>query len=597
MGHMRIVTREDIRHVDTMVPDTYHVPLGYLMENAGRAVADYIVRDYQGARADEVPTNAFRGDRMLFLCGTGNNGGDGLVAARHIAESLRVNLDVYILGNPEEGSDLFKEQLAYVAHIPAIKVVHCSPEDVEVNELPWPTYLYVVDAIMGVGFNGRLSYEMICFLARIHNYVKAHKVKVVAVDLPTGTDANTGESFGLLPADVTITLTAPKVGMYMSPAFEGCGEIQVAPIGFPWEMVLKHRAPICENTVVETFWPSEWGDLYIPKFIDLDFLKRSRIAHKGTSGHVHIVGGSDGMYGAPLLAGTGALRTGAGKTSLYSDERTAHILSVKAPFEFMVSDVKKLTMEDQYSALVLGPGLGRTEASLKLMHDALHEAQGLPMVIDADGLYQMGLDENLREEIRSANRFEVHTVITPHYGEFLHLLNHMTEEETDTFTRHLYDESIVMGDVDELSQLVGHKERFEFSDREEVLASGLDSAFTIEMHTLQKHAFLLARAYSKLMHVVVVLKGMPTYIVFPSGEAYLNLKGNPNMATGGMGDVLSGVIGTLLAEGLDTYSAARLGVYLHSRAGDLAKEAIGRGLTPSDVAEYIPHVYKELGIE
>ncbi len=260
------------------------------------------------------------------------------------------------------------------------------------------------------------------------------------------------------------------------------------------------------------------------------FPKRIKTSHKGTNGHVLIVGGTKGLVGAPIMAAAGAVRSGAGKTSLAVPSSVYSIASIKSLPEIMVHE--GIPTIQSLDVMAIGPGLGRTEESKLFMKQAL-EMYDCPVVLDADALFWDQETESLWQ-----NRKEP-TIMTPHVGEFIRMSGYSEQE-------------------------------------------------------IEEHRIDCARRFSMEKRVILILKGAPTYIAFPTGEVYENTTGNPGMGTGGMGDVLTGIIAALWGQSKDARVAALTGVYLHGLAADILAKHSPIGYTPTEVGRNIGQAIKEV---
>ena len=485
------------------------------MENAGSGIALRILSDL-------VPRP--EQSRVAVFCGKGNNGGDGYVIARHLAEA-GANVKVYYLG-PEEKMSADARLNFGRAHDMEIPLYEVN----EISDLPGvPEVDLIIDAIFGTGFSGAprgLSAELI-------EYINEQDCLVAAVDMPSGLNADNGVFEGaVVEADYTYTLALPKFGFFLSPGREVCGNVEVVPIGIPDEVVDSFELKI-DLTDFET----------VAELLPL----RKPDGHKGDFGRVLTIAGSTGFTGAAAMAALTTLRSGCGLAKLACPRTTQPVLATKLT-EVMtcpmpdvarkgafalrgLGEVRALIKE--HDSVVLGPGIGRHHETKELIHRLVSRLDK-PAIIDADGL----------------NAFEGHTgplkecaaplVLTPHPGEFVRLSGKPVPPE----------------------------------------------------HEIENRA-AVALEFAREHDVVVVLKGSPTIVVAPDGRGSLNPTGNDGMATGGSGDVLSGIVGTMLAQMDDAYEAAVVAVYLHGLAGDLAAEVMtGRALIAGDLIDYLPEVFE-----
>ena len=506
---MRVLDAAQMRDADRRTIDEIGIPSIVLMENAGRAVAGAIEARF--AERD-------RG-RVAVLCGRGSNGGDGLVVARVLAERGAA-VTIVLLARAEElrgdsGANLAiarKLGLA-VDEAPAASGWHACRPAVAAADL-------VVDALVGTGI--RVPLEGL--LATVVSDVNATRQPVVAVDLPSGLSADTGACIGAcVDARVTVTLGALKIPLVVSPAAERAGEVVVADIGIPARVVDALAGPRVELL--------ERDDLRARLPV------RARDAHKGDCGRVVVVAGSPGKTGAARLAGTGALRSGAGLVTVATP--ASCVGPVAAVPEYMTAALPETeegtvrrTAADDVLALgadvvAVGPGLGVGPEPRALVRALVERVAG-PLVLDADALNVLA-----GEPGTLAIRRDRVTVATPHPGEMARLAGTAVAD---------------------------------------VQANRIDAA----------------RRFAEERGVHIVLKGARTVIAAPSGAIRVNASGNPGMATGGTGDVLAGVLAAWLAQAEDAEAATSLAVHLHGLAGDLAAKRIGEtALVAGDVADHL----------
>ncbi|MEK7331402.1 MAG: NAD(P)H-hydrate dehydratase, partial [Candidatus Eisenbacteria bacterium] len=511
---MLLVTAEEMRLLDRATIEGGHASGEALMERAGAGVVEAMERRYG-------PT---LGLRVLVLCGTGNNGGDGLVAARHL-RARGAEVHVGVLG---DHTRVRGEALVHLDRLTAtgITVASIADED-ELERLvasrdEWDLAL---DALLGTGARGEpegLLAAAVQVLRRLDD-VGTH---VIALDLPTGVHADTGEiARRAVRADLTVTFGCPKRGHFLYPGRAFVGALEVVDIGLATGALAATPTPVslATATAMAALLPA-----------------RDPRAHKSSVGRVLVVGGSVGLTGAVALAARAALRAGAGYVQAAIPSSLNDVLEVKLTEEMtlpMPETAERtlaiaaleplLARAAQADVIALGPGLSRHREAAELARRVVAECDR-PLVIDADGL----------------NAFEGHTdalmrtpgarVLTPHLGEMRRL-------------------------------------------------TGVDPG------TLEARRIDAAREWAQRWRSVVVLKGAPTVTASPEGQATVNPTGNPGMATAGMGDVLTGAIAALIAQGLAPYDAARLGVYAHGMAGDLAAGEMGQyGLAAGDALESLP---------
>lgn len=456
-----------------------------LMERAGRASAEEAVRLTQD-----------RGGHVLIACGPGNNGGDGFVMARRLLQAGRP-VTVAFADNPAKlPPDAATAFAAWRA---------AGGETVsDFPAAPANGWALVVDALFGIGLRSPVSGRYATWIEALN----AQQAPRLAIDIPSGLDADTGRVLGtVFHATATLTFLALKPGLLTLDGPDIAGAVNV------------HRLDIDP-----TAWLPPMGLQVQPGLVRRFMKPRLRNTHKGCYGDVGIVGGARGMTGAALLAGRAALKMGCGRVLVGLVDDAAPAVDFTQP-ELMLQRPDEVL--DQATVLALGPGLGRGTAAIALVERAARGDK--PIILDADALNLIAGSAHLKSLIAAR---KMPTLMTPHPGEAARLL------ETDTAT---------------------------------VQADRVVSALK------------LASDYRAL----VVLKGSGSVLANPDGRWLINSTGHPGMASAGMGDVLTGLIASLLAQGWPSESALLAAVHLHGAAADrLAREGIGPvGLTASEVAE------------
>lgn len=520
---MQILTTEDARYIDQEVPKQLGVSLEILMENAGRGIVDALWGQYDLFSLDNARSiNSF----VLFICGTGNNGADGLVAARHLLEQ-GVPVQIALVGDTSKCSDLFAVQLKRCEAMGCIIDMYDEFND-------WSNVAIAVEGIMGTGLTGKLRELTVDVLHDIDTMRSQYNFDLWAIDVPAGLDATIGQvAEGTLVYDYTVTFGAIKQGLLLYPGKAIGGTVIVAPLGAPWQQVLVNR----DSTIT----------------IDSDLAEtlinyRVPMAHKGVNGNSLIVGGSSDMVGAPMLSAEAAVHSGAGKVTLCVPEIIKRAVQGRIIPEVMVTSINENhSIYEGRQVVAIGPGLGRTIDIPDLVNHVIDCYEGA-LVIDADALYALGhvgsvdkdaLRDGKVESIYKMERHLPYCVMTPHLGEFSRLID-------------------------------------------------------LPIKWIERHYITLARAFAKAHQVVLVLKGIPSVVALPDGTVYVNIIGNAGMGTGGMGDVLTGVIAGFISQGYSLQDSAILGVYVHSRSADILSDTKTWGYTPSDVSTSIGCVISEL---
>lgn len=515
----RVVTAELMRRMDAAAIESHGVSGATLMDAAGLGVAEAIIDRFSD----------LEDARVVILAGKGNNGGDGSVAARYLKRADLHPVVVLIGCTADElTGDAAQAHRAWV---------DAGGESLEVtDEAAWKrTWLevreadLVVDAMLGTGARGAPR----GLVARAIESVEALAVPVIAVDIPSGLDADTGQVEGsCLHADLTVTLALPKRGLLLQPGRSFTGDLEWVDIGFPPE-VESLAEPEPE---APTVWVTEPDDL--PELLP----DRDPSMHKGDRGRLLLVGGSPGLTGAMALAGEAAVRAGAGLVTAgvplglqdVLEAKLTEVMTLALPqlesrvLTTAAFDTVALFQPGRLTALAVGPGLGRHPSSLELARRLLAEID-LPTVVDADAIHAFaGQADRLR--LGHPERL----VVTPHAGEF--------------------------------AALTGE-------------SPGAVAEARIER----------AHHWARRLGITLVLKGAPTIIAGPDRVA-INPTGSEALATGGTGDVLTGFIAGFLAQGVDPWEAAVLGVYLHGWAADCLVDdwASPYGLKAGDLIDILP---------
>lgn len=505
------------------------VPVPQLMENAGLAVAQEV----------RVLLGEVAGRSILVLAGPGNNGGDGLVAARHLHD-WGARVFVYLLKPRGEDDHVFAQVLQRQI------TVTLAEEDARAGfaalEEALAAAALVIDALLGTGRARPIE----GILAEVLDRLRAARARpqpprLVALDLPSGVDADTGAvDPHCVPADMTVALAWSKVGLHVLPAAQYTGRIQVVDIGIP--------AALGESLTTELMTES-WARSLLPE--------RPPGAHKGSFGKALVVAGSPNYIGAAYLAAAGATRVGAGLVTLACARTIYPILAAKLVETTFIAlpDVEGyLTAETAhavrqaigqgYDALLVGCGLGQggyVRAFMTALLPGLKETGLRGLVIDADGLNNLARAQAEGGRPEWWEEIGIPTAVTPHPGEMSRL-------------------------------------------------SGLSVA------EIQSDRLGVTREYAGKWGVTLVLKGAHTIVASPEGWACISPFANPGLASGGTGDVLAGAIVGLLAQGLAPFDAASLGVYLHGLAAERLRQELGSaGMVAGDLLPELPRAIKSLG--
>jgi ADP-dependent NAD(P)H-hydrate dehydratase / NAD(P)H-hydrate epimerase len=523
---MRVLTAAQMREADRLTTERYGISRIQLMENAGTAIAEFLREKFADITSRKI----------LVLCGKGNNGGDGLVVARLLKDFGSAAV-VFLFANPGsvEG-DAAVNLKRWQQGLGELYVVTSEAEWESARAALGEADL-IVDALLGTGLRGLVEGLLSAVIEDLNEARSKRRGKtvVVSVDMPSGL-ASDSQDFGgpVVAADFTVTLTAPKMGQLVLPHSPCCGMLIVKYIGTPPELL--ESDPHLKIHWIE---PAEFRALP---------LVRDSAANKGTYGHALIVAGSLGKSGAAILAGRGALRSGAGLVTVATPQDVLPIVAgglpemMTAPLAATEAGTASLGNIDYgrfteilrgKTVLAIGPGLSMQNETQQFIRLVVGQTN-LPIILDADGLNAFdGMADTLNERHAAA------MVMTPHPGEMARLLGITVKE---------------------------------------VQARRLDVA--------------LEAAGRWRAHVI--LKGFHTILATPSGYAYINTTGNPGMATGGTGDVLTGILAGLTAQfGVEDWARVlSLGVYLHGLAGDMAASRVGEApLIASDLVDAIPEAY------
>ncbi len=510
---MKITTADEMREIDRATTERFGVPSLTLMENAGSAVAQFILDQYRHA------------NRIAVICGRGNNGGDGFVVARKLHRAGRV-VEVLLLA---AASELHGDALAMFERLPLRPIMLSDPQELQAESARSIANCdLLVDALLGTGFRPPVK----GFYADAIDAMNRSGKPVVAVDIPSGADSDSMSVQAdehIARADAIVTFTAPRPAHVFDNLTRG--PIVIAPIGSPPEAIVSELA-------LQLTTPRDFAALLAPRPAD---------SNKGMYGHVLIVGGSLGKSGAAAMAGMAALRAGAGLSTVATPLRALPSVAAFAA-ELMTEPlaategggIAMAAIESgsfpkllaPMTVVAIGPGIGGDPETVRFVHEAVRQTK-VPMVIDADGL----------------NAFAGHTewldgrerplVLTPHPGE--------------------------------MSRLAG-----------------------ISIKAVQADRLNVARSFARDHHLVLVLKGNRTIIALPDGRAWVNPTGNPGMATGGTGDILTGMAAGVIGQmPHDISRAAIAAVYLHGLAGDVAAETMGEhSLVATDLLGALPEAFR-----
>jgi hydroxyethylthiazole kinase-like uncharacterized protein yjeF len=513
---MRVLNSAQMREADRRTIEDIGIPSLVLMENAGR----------QAVAAMEAIYGDLLDRQVGVLCGRGNNGGDGFVIARTLVQR-GVDVAVFLIGSVADVRGDARVNLEILGRLGLTVVEVADSQAWELHFSEVGDCTLIVDAIFGTGLNAPVS----GFIESVITDVNASGIPVVSIDLPSGLSADSPDPIGpSIDAGLTITIAAPKLPLVLPPGELRAGDIVIADIGIPVEILEAVDGPR-----VDLLTRGAMRDMITPRTSD---------SHKGDYGRVLVVAGSRGKTGAAHLAAIGALRSGAGLVTIATPATCQAVLAAMAP-EYMTEALRESdegldadeidrVFEMARDVIAIGPGLGQAPATRDFIRQLVDRAT-MPLVVDADALNAFAGAAD-----RLSGREGRDIIITPHPGE--------------------------------MARLVG-----------------------MSTHEVQARRLEIARNFAVAHRVFVVLKGHRTLIATPDEKVFINPTGNPGMATGGTGDVLTGMIAAWLAQLLDPEAACKLAVYLHGLAGDLAEADEGEvAMTSADVAGHLGDAMLEL---
>ena len=531
---MKALTAAEMRELDRLTTERYGISGTQLMEDAGKSVADFVLHEISLRFQSPVRS-------AMVLCGKGNNGGDGFVAARYLRLEIR-HTCVLLLGLPTE----LKGDAALNFH----RWRENGGETLVIeNEAAlrnvWPRIAaadVILDALLGTGLRGVATGLIAKTISDLNslsrNATSATPALIVAVDIASGMASDGEPAEGpVLRAHHTVTFTAPKIGQLISNEASCCGRLNVRAIGSPPALIdeLGKGNLRCAG-------PDEFAQLPLIRPVD---------SNKGLYGHILVIAGSAGKSGAAVLAGTGGLKAGAGLVTVATPDTVQSVVASSQP-EYMTEPLPTLadgsiSIENLADAafakivkgktvLAVGPGLGQERGTQKFIR-TLVQSTTLPTILDADGLNAFDSEGDALHDRKSQ-----FLAITPHPGEMARLLGITTKD-------------------------------------------------------IQKDRVRIAIESAKRWNAYVLLKGFHTILASPDGQTLINTTGNPGLAKGGSGDVLTGILAALTGQfgTQDWLRVLALGAWLHGRAADtLIEDADPSGILASDVARALPYARFEL---
>ncbi len=514
---MILVTANEMQLMDRQTIESFGITGRILMENAGRGATRFFLTQFSD----------FKNKRIGVIAGRGNNGGDGFVIARYLAQS-GADVKVYLLAarNRVGGDAAANLKLLKPLKIPLVEIPDESSFSAYQSEMEdcdiW------IDAILGTG----LKSDVKGYFQTAIDFINALNQPVFAVDIPSGLNSDTGQPCGTsIRASATATFGFAKAGHMIHPGAGYTGALRIVDIGIP-------------PHIVQTVAPKQF--LLTADLIRSYVTPRAEDAHKGATGHLLVVAGSPGKTGAASMTSVSALRAGAGLVTLaigrslnsVLESQMLEAMTVPLPEsqegalgESAFGVIQKLMSGKK--CLAIGPGLGQASETRKLVHKIILESQ-IPVVVDADGI------NHLAGRMQILKKAHVPIILTPHPGEMARLLD-------------------------------------------------------VKVSKIQQDRINCARNVAVDLNIHVVLKGARTVIAHPDGRIFINATGNAGMASGGMGDVLTGIIAGHIVQGFSPESAAHIGVYLHGAAADCLALTVGPyGYLAGEVMHAVPGEIKKI---
>ena len=513
---MFLVTANQIQDMDKQTIESFGIPGLVLMENAGRGAFDYLLRKFKDIKTKKI----------AVLAGRGNNGGDGFVIARYLMEK-GIIVNIFLLSSKKKVTGDAKINMKLTQKL-CDRSSTCSiieiPDADAFKKQKAPILLHdlFIDAILGTGLNSDIK----GFFKDAIELINSSQHPVFSVDIPSGLNSDTGQPLGVaVRADATATFAFAKAGHILYPGNRYTGDLEVIDIGIP-KFIAREKG-------IKLF-------LIEKKDIAACFNPRKFQSHKGSYGHLLVIGGSTGKTGAASLCANAAMRSGTGLVTLGIAKSLNQSIEpqVIEPMTHPLPETDKgflsdncfeeiLSLLKNKQALALGPGIGTHEATKKLVHNLIKKSE-VPMVIDADAINCIAQNTAVLKMKKAP------TILTPHPGEMARLCN--------------------MSPKDIQADRIG-----------------------------------IASQFAKDHDVILVLKGAQTIISMNNGRSFICPTGNPGMASGGMGDVLTGLIAGFCAQGFTPENASLAGVFIHGMCADrLANDVGAFGFVASDIIQIIP---------
>ncbi|MEW6088807.1 MAG: NAD(P)H-hydrate dehydratase [bacterium] len=505
---MKIPSSLEIKKIDSLAREKYGIPGILLMENAGRTSKEILEKHF----------GPLKNKKIAVFAGRGNNGGDGLCLARHLCFVSNADVKIFLLSNPAKFKNEAKTNLDILLKS-GFSITLLTHKNINIINRYLHDCEMIIDAIFGIGFHGLMP----DLHQKVIELINSSRKNIVSLDIPSGVNASTGQIGAVaVKADLTITMELPKPGLFLPPAIDYAGKLEIAKLGFPPRLTKNPEILIdlLEGKDIKPLIPS-WPPS----------------THKGSRGKALIIAGSKNYIGAPFLAAQAALKSGAGLVELAVPESLYNSLSKRVTEIILhpmpetknkslaISSLEKiLKLAETKDAVLIGPGMSHDEETIKLIRILTGKIKK-PLVIDADGL------NALSENISILKKRKYPALLTPHPGEMGRLLKSTS-------------------------------------------------------NAVQADRLTISRNFAIKHNIYLVLKGAYSIISLPNGNQFINPTGNPGMAQAGMGDVLSGMIVSFLGQKLSPANALNLACFLHGKTGDLLAEKKGiTGFTAKDLME------------
>jgi len=491
-----------------------------------------ILMEIAGMKVANVAINEIKRARSAcILCGSGGNGGDGFVAARYL-HNAGIKTDVFLTSSENKISS--SDSIENLKILKNLKIEFCELSSQESFKKLKSSIVgsdIVIDAIYGIGYRGDVKDPIAKIIDLINNSKREIKDKrpyeVLSVDVPSGADASTGEvSSKCVESDITVTFEYPKIGLLKYPASKYAGKIITASIGIPKPNPVEPRS--IEPRETQASKKIEGVQVTDSRFVASVMPRRRVDYNKGNCGKVLIIAGSSGMMGAAVLTANSALRTGSGLVTLCVPDEIKDTVNSMS-LEVVVAGFSEFEGKlKECDVIAVGPGLSKGNTiSKRVKSIILSKKIKVPLVIDADGLNAISDPSIFKKSGKDI-------IITPHPGEF--------------------------------SRLTGKR-----------------------IEDIQKDRMGSASRFASKYGVTIVLKGAYT-VIAGMGKLFINPTGNPGMASAGVGDVLTGIIASLIGQGVGIFNSAAAGAFIHGMAGNLAVSIKGEhGLIASDIIDSIPY--------